>query len=354
MPSNEPAKPAIHALKGRAGKSRAAPHAFPRKRKTSGASHDASGLVHSQTSDTQEGQCHGGYLLDPRVFRQSRMRKSLITGARLIDQERRKGGRRGRWAMISPTYRPGCVYEPGDISALLKCIRQWLKRRGIGLYAVWKAELGEKNGRFHYHVLVWLPLGMTMPKPDKQGWWKKGMTKIEWARNAVGYVAKYASKLEEGDLPKGARMYGVLGLEGEGLLEYRWWKCPKWVREAMPEFDHQPTRRKGGGWYSRTTGEVIRGHLQFGGFVWVNGRRCVRLVEAERREPEDRGVWEAIKKAEEIAFHEAFHEDQIRQQKEFQPSEWPEWDREETPYVFEEKRRGYGGGAPHADTECPF
>ncbi len=238
-----------------------------------------SGLVYSQTTDTQKSQSQAGQVLDPRVCRQSRMRKSLLTGARLIVQERTKGGFRGRFAMVGCSYRPDAQYEPGDITALVKSIRQYLKRRGVKFYGVWKAELGEKNGRFHYHLLVWLPRGITLPKPDKQGWWKKGSTRIEWAKNAVGYVAKYVSKIEDGDLPKGARMYCVLGLTGDDRNELNWWKCPKWVREVFTTPEMMPVRRRGGGLVSRTTGEYLESRYKFGGFCWIDGRRCIRLVE---------------------------------------------------------------------------
>ena len=115
-----------------------------------------------------------------------------------------------------------------------------------------------KKGRPHYHVLLWLPPGITLPKPDKRGWWPFGYTKIEWARNAIGYIAKYASKADSLHLPaRGARMHGNGGVTGEALQEQRWWRLPTWARERVVPSD-QCRRRKGGGLLVPDTGEILR------------------------------------------------------------------------------------------------
>ena len=70
-----------------------------------------------------------------------------------------------------------------------------------------------------------------MPKADKRGWWRQGMTQTVWARNAVGYLAKYASK-GNGDqvIPKGVRLYGIGGLSASSRLNRAWWNLPSGVR----------------------------------------------------------------------------------------------------------------------------
>ena len=65
--------------------------------------------------------------------------------------------------------------------------------KGIFIHYVWVLEL-TKRGRPHYHVLFWLPRGISMPKADKQGWWRHGMTNTVPARSPVGYLCKYTSK----------------------------------------------------------------------------------------------------------------------------------------------------------------
>ena len=213
----------------------------------------ASGLVHSQTSGPQPAEAPERLEVDPARTRVKRMRTGIITAARLHQEE----NPRYRCLMLTTTYRPDSAWSPNDVSDLLRRIRKWVARRGQRLRYVWKLEL-TKAGREHYHVLIWLPRGLTLPKPDKQGWWPHGMTRIEWVRKAVGYAAKYAGKDEEGcAFRKGARMYGVGGHTGKWLLERRWWRLPNWLRQGQVGPDDRTRRVVGGGWLSRLTGELF-------------------------------------------------------------------------------------------------
>ena len=80
--------------------------------------------------------------------------------------------------MLTLTYREVGAWHPRHISELLQRVRVWLRRRGERLRYVWVGEL-QQRGALHYHVLCWLPRGLTLPKPDKQGWWTHGSTRIE-------------------------------------------------------------------------------------------------------------------------------------------------------------------------------
>jgi hypothetical protein len=183
--------------------------------------------------------------------------------------------------MLTLTYRPDVDWAPGQVSGVVRHIRQWLRRKGHDMRFVWVQEF-TKRGRPHYHLLLWLPLGLTIPKPDKQGWWPCGMTKIEWARNAVGYIAKYASKGDSLVQPaKGARMHGNGGLTGDALIEQRWWKLPGWLRHDVKPSDR--VRRAlpgaGGGFIHPDSGEVYRSPWVVffkGGSVFIE-RRSVNL-----------------------------------------------------------------------------
>lgn len=213
----------------------------------------AAGLVYSQTSGTSP---QGPIRVDRQASRVKRLRCSVLTAARLHVQERP----RWRVAMLTLTYRPDVDWAPGQVSGVVRHIRQWLRRKGHDMRFVWVQEF-TKRGRPHYHLLLWLPLGLTIPKPDKQGWWPCGMTKIEWARNAVGYIAKYASKGDSLVQPaKGARMHGNGGLTGDALIEQRWWKLPGWLRQDVKPSDR--VRRAlpgmGGGFVHPDSGEVYR------------------------------------------------------------------------------------------------
>jgi hypothetical protein len=107
---------------------------------------------------------------------------------------------------------------------------------------------------------MWLPKGVTLPKPDKRGWWKHGHTKIEWVRkNAAAYIAKYCSKATDSHgFPKGARMHGCGGLNEAQRIVRSFWNVPRYVRE---HFDNNPlmriVRAVGGGWMSKLTGEFL-------------------------------------------------------------------------------------------------
>lgn len=211
----------------------------------------SAGLVYSETSGTSQGLIH----LDRHKNRLRRLRHGVITAARLHDETSKHGGFRTRSAMVTLTYRPDAQYHPRHVSDLLRHMRNWCARRNVVFRYVWVLEL-TKAGKPHYHLLLWLPRGLTLPKPDKQGWWPHGFTRIEWARKAVGYIAKYASKgTAGGEVPKGARLHGVGGLVSDARIERAWWLSPSWVRTKWPEPAYMPRPAKGGGWVSRLTGE---------------------------------------------------------------------------------------------------
>ncbi|MBD1389633.1 hypothetical protein IC617_09340 [Neiella sp. HB171785] len=185
------------------------------------------------------------------------MRYSVLTSSRLQIEDLNQGGFRHRIAMLTLTYRDLDGWNPRHVSDLMRHIRQWCKRRNIEFRYVWVAEL-QKRGALHYHILIWLPRGICLPKPDKQGWWPHGFTKIEWAKNALGYIAKYASKGEENahGFPKGCRIHGCGGLYAKSRNERCWWSMPSWVRETTT-IEDSPRRAKGGGILLKSTGEIL-------------------------------------------------------------------------------------------------
>lgn len=224
------------------------------------------GLVSSQTSGTR--LCHPDAIrVDPKETRVLRMRRRVLTGARL------HVGQVSRWrpAMLTMTYRPDVAWDGRHVSECLRNARQWLKRRGVACRYVWVLEM-TKAGKPHYHVVIWLPFGVKLPKLDLAGWWPHGMTRMEWARCAVAYVSKYVSKgQEDAKLPSGARMYGVGGLTGEALSEARWWALPGWLRKIV-KIGEKVRRRVGGGWLHHDTGELLRSPwrvIYSGGVLWI-------------------------------------------------------------------------------------
>ena len=225
----------------------------------------AAGLVLSSTSDTAKSEISkklkifpNAIALDAGKIRVKRLRRSVLNASNGIDAQLPKNLRYKK-AMLTLTYADNVEWSPRHITDTLKCIREYLRRKGYEFYYVWVLE-NTKAGRPHYHILMWLPKGVTLPKPDKRGWWKHGHTKIEWVRkNATAYIAKYCSKATDGHgFSKGARLHGCGGLnEGQRLLR-SFWNIPQYVREF---FDDNPfmriVRAEGGGWISKLTGEKL-------------------------------------------------------------------------------------------------
>lgn len=185
--------------------------------------------------------------------RLKQMRKGVLTSAQLIQDELQRDGIPYRSALVTLTYRPDAEWEPRDINKLLEHYRKWADRRGVWVRYVWTLEVTQA-GRPHYHVVFFLPRGITPPLPDKQGWWRKGMTNAKWARRPVGYIAKYASKggLFHCELPKGARLWGCSSLSSLNRGRLRWSLAPSWLKKLVPFEDG--VRRVKSWWVNATSG----------------------------------------------------------------------------------------------------
>lgn len=217
------------------------------------------GLVHSDTSGQTE-ESRGFQAIDVVARRLGRMRRKVKSAARYFAQLR---GEFDYAAFVTLTYRDDVEWGPRHVSDFLLHVRRHLARERITFRYVWVLEL-TKRGRPHFHCMIWLPHGVKIPKPDQAGWWPHGMTKIERARDSIGYLMKYASKgLDGEDLPRGARICGAGGLYRLGRRFVRYWLLPRYVRT---HFDHgvpesgvicDVHRLRGGGWASLETGEWI-------------------------------------------------------------------------------------------------
>ena len=95
-----------------------------------------------------------------------------------------------------------------------------------------------------YLLVLWLPIGITLPKPDKQGWWPHGMTRIEWVKRPVAYLAKYLSKDDADAFPKGCRIMGCGGLSEPARNERCWWLMPTWVKDIASIEDKTSARNR--------------------------------------------------------------------------------------------------------------
>lgn len=214
------------------------------------------GLVYLATKDTCIPLC-------AKSRRMSRMRRGVISAASLVQEEMQAAGHMYRVAFVTVTYRPGETWNPGDIRSLVKHYRQWGQRRSAKLRIIWVAELhsgfGANRGQVHYHLVIFVPRGVTPPMPDKQGWWQKGTSNCKWAYRPVGYLAKYASKgLRGHSLPVGARLWGVSGLGSNVRTKLVFALAPKWLQqfcqpgEVVKRLPHGWWRNCTTGWEYRT------------------------------------------------------------------------------------------------------
>lgn len=199
------------------------------------------------------------------LSRWKKLRRAVRESARLHAITDRR-----RLVMVTLTYVKEDGGQPCDIRQCLTHMRNWAKRRSFDLGYVWVAEL-QQRGALHYHILCWLPVGVRMPYPDKQGWWPHGSTNLEQAHSAVGYMTKYASKarskLKDGaTFPKGFRMHGCGGLD-QGAREMRAHHMrPQWVRD-LTTYEDRIRPAPGGGFFSKVTGEI-----------WASPWRIVRVA----------------------------------------------------------------------------
>lgn len=171
---------------------------------------------------------------------------------------------------VTLTYKNLSDWQPNHIKDYLQRVRVWLRRRGHLFHYVWVAEL-QKRGAVHYHIILWLPPGFTLPFSDKRGWWPYGMTNQVWARKGVGYLMKYTSKGSHGfgpKFPKGIRIYGFSKHFKSAVLRVAYYRAPRWLRSKYPDFKNCHLIRKVGFWLDKMTGECYDTPLQYQFFAY--------------------------------------------------------------------------------------
>lgn len=164
---------------------------------------------------------------------------------------------------VTLTYRGVHDWRPDHMSAAIQCFRNWCKSLGFACRYTWVGEL-QQRGAVHYHLLAWLPAGVTMPHWDrptrKRGgqrdpFWSHGMTNTQIAKSGVGYLMKYLSKLGELTIfPKGLRLYGIGGLDASARAVRTWFNLPEWAKR---EYGVGDLIRKKAGLVVRMTGEIL-------------------------------------------------------------------------------------------------
>lgn len=159
-----------------------------------------------------------------------------------------------RAVALTLTYCDAAVFSRKHISAFLDPLRQALKRMGCSLPYAWVLECAS---HLHYHLLVWLPRGYTLDPVKLSKWWRWGSTWVESCRSVKAW-GRYMSKFDStSKLPKGARLYGYGGLDGDGKLAVSRATLPRWLLALLPD-GHLARRCSGGGWVDIVTGEFHR------------------------------------------------------------------------------------------------
>jgi hypothetical protein len=244
-----------------------AAHALSRDGERAQRAADAAGLAPSKTS---------GFVvsLGPRASlerRVARMRKAIWNAGHWL--QRRRGEPAQCWFVLL-TYRDVNGWSPRHISGYFRALREWAKERGAVPRYAWVGELQER-GALHYHIAIWLPKRLSLPKPDKSGMWPHGWSGRDVAIAPIGYLMKYASKGDtinaRGEpvvFPKGARLYGVGGMCEDAKACSRWLTMPEWAKRMHGVGS---VRRNAGRLVVQDTGEILvspysveklRGHLQ--------------------------------------------------------------------------------------------
>lgn len=163
--------------------------------------------------------------------------------------------------MVTLTYAKDGQWASGHIAEAMQAFRHWHRKKGLGesVKCVRVAELTNR-GRVHYHLVIWLPAGVSMPHWDRDQtnrarFWNYGSTKSEKLRSNVGYLMKYLSKMGEfHEFPKGLRAYGVSGLSVAARRVRSWYGMPEWVKRT---YGVGEVKRMAGGLVDLATGELL-------------------------------------------------------------------------------------------------
>lgn len=185
-----------------------------------------------------------------------RMRHCVAAHADSTRDTLTQGGFRYYAAFVTLTYEDVDGYRPEHVTAYLNSLRNLAQREGWKLHYEWVLEL-QKRGAPHYHLLIWIPEGKMIPKPD-HGMWKHGHSQIARARNGVGYLVKYATKgdNEVHPMPHGARLFGTGGDAAARLARHRA-GLPRWLVEKIA-VGARAKRIPFVGWMCEATGEIYR------------------------------------------------------------------------------------------------
>lgn len=154
-------------------------------------------------------------------------------------------------------------WRADHISDATEQYRRHCARLGVPCRYLWVAEL-QMRGAVHYHLVAWLPLGVRMPHWDRirthkgreiKPFWSHGMTNTQVAKNAIGYLMKYLSKVgSKTRFPPHLRLYGCGGLDAQARSVRRWYNLPQWAKN---EYGVGDLKRQGSKLVHVASGELL-------------------------------------------------------------------------------------------------
>ncbi|MFN4217597.1 MAG: hypothetical protein ACK4HQ_09385 [Brevinematales bacterium] len=221
-----------------------------------------------------------------------RMKKCLKSFVKVVEHVRASEKIDIDYIAITLTYRDIGEYQSSDIRSYMNALSMWCRRNDVKIYGyAWVLEF-QRRGVAHYHVLLAVPRGTKVPKPD-MSYWPAGMSQVKRLnRVGAGYLAKYMSKMDVEDYraiqtflqQRGVtklRLWAVVMRDHDMKEFYRATKIPAWLEKLNVYLFQKPYvyDTKKSKWCIE--GVVISGRLEFiNGVVvissWVEyrGKRC--------------------------------------------------------------------------------
>lgn len=229
---------------------------------------NSQGLVLTKTNHTQASKRSDEleqFSVHPSYLKCRRLRQKLSNAAVLAEAYFHALGIDSQQWLITLTYKSRLDWQPGQLSKFNNRLKSWARSNDIPIIGLWVMEL-QKRGAPHYHLVLLLPSGVTPPRPDTDNWWQHGFAKQQKASNAIPYMMKYSSKLENGDypMPKGARTYGCFGLDKASRESLKYNSLPRWLRNLCDSTD-KLVKLPGGVWLNATKGEIYKSPWKFNG-----------------------------------------------------------------------------------------
>jgi len=226
-------------------------------RRACGGPSASAGLVEQVTTHTSPASTPAQVLRSLNKDRRlRRMRHCVVAHADATKEQLLHGGHRWYAAFVTLTYAAVDGWKPGHITSYLNLLRNRCSRRGFKIHCQWVSELQER-GAPHYHLLIWLPEGEQIPKPDRSGMWDHGSSNIQRARKGVGYLVKYVSKGNNSafTMPSGMRLFGTCGEAAARFARHRA-SLPRWLIKQIPAAS-RAHRVPFAGWVCDDTGEIF-------------------------------------------------------------------------------------------------